>query len=135
MPDARHITLALGGEWRGRSGLASCPICQPEGHRDQRALSLTDSASKLLVHCHKGGCAVLAELQRRGLTEGRAEGSGALPDPAEAERRRFEERRREAQRLRDAHDLFATGVSCEGTPAQTYLRLLPVPLGVPAIFR
>lgn len=120
MTEAEHITRALGGDWRHGHGLAPCPVCQPEGRRDQRALSISDGAGRLLVHCHKGGCDVLGELRRRGLVEGRAQPS-APPDPAEVERRRAEERRRDARRLKSAHDLFAAGVSCEGTPAQAYL--------------
>jgi len=69
MGEADRITRALGGDWRGNSGLAPCPICQPEGRRDQRALSLSDSGGRLLVHCHKSGCEVLPELQRRDLAD------------------------------------------------------------------
>lgn len=118
MSEARRIVEALGGEWRGRSGLAPCPLCQPEGRRDQRGLSVAKEGGRTLVHCHKSNCAVWPELQRRGLAEARG---SACADPAEAERRRREERRKEAQRLRAAHELFASGVSCKGTPAQTYL--------------
>ena len=120
MTEAERITLALGGEWRAGSGLAPCPICQPERRKDQRALALSDSGGRLLVYCHKGGCAVLAELQARGLAEGRG-GLVVMPDPEEAKRRRADELRREANRLQTAHDLFAAAVSCQGTPAQTYL--------------
>ena len=120
MTEAERITRALGGDWRHGHGLAPCPVCQPEGRRDQRALSISDGGGRLLVHCHKGGCDVLGELRRRGHIEGRGQPS-APPEPAEAERRRAEEQRRDAQRLKSAHDLFAAGVSCEGTPAQTYL--------------
>lgn len=121
MSEGRRIVEALGGEWRGRSGLAPCPICQPEGRRDQRALAVAENGGRTLVKCHKSDCAAWPELQRRGLVEGRGEGGGAPPDPAEAERRRREEQRKDAQRLRTAHELFAAGVSCEGTPAATYL--------------
>lgn len=120
MTEAETITRALGGEWHGGSGLAACPICQPERRRDQRALSISDSAGRLLVHCHKSGCAVLPELRRQGIAQGLAQHRSA-PDPAEAELRRAKERHKEAQRLRSAHALFAAGVSCEGTPAQSYL--------------
>ena len=58
MTDAERITRALGGDWRHGQGLAPCPICQPEGRRDQRALSVSEKAGKLLLHCHKAGCAV-----------------------------------------------------------------------------
>ncbi|WP_339690088.1 toprim domain-containing protein [Celeribacter baekdonensis] len=119
MTEAERITRALGGEWRGSSGLAPCPICQPEGRRDQRGLSLSDSAGRLLVHCHKSGCDVLRDLQARNLTD--APRDRAPYDPEEAQRRKAEERKREAKRLKTAHDLFAEGVSCEGTAAQAYL--------------
>lgn len=121
MTEAETICRALNGDWRHNHGLAPCPICQPEGRRDQRALSLSDSAGRLLLHCHKSGCAVLPELRGRGLTEGRGQPSAA-PDPAATARKRAEDQRREAQRLKSAHDLFAAGVSCEGTPAETYLK-------------
>lgn len=121
MSEGQRIVEALGGEWRGRSGLAACPLCQPEGRRDQRALSITESGGRTLAKCHKSGCAAWPELQRRGLVEGRGEGGGARPDPAEADRRRRAEREKDAKRLRTAHQLFAAGVCCEGTPAATYL--------------
>jgi nucleotide-binding universal stress UspA family protein len=119
MSEAERITRALGGDWRGNSGLAPCPICQPEGRRDQRALSISDSAGRLLVHCHKSGCDVLRELQARNLADA-GKGRSAY-DPEEAKRRKAEEAQRFAKRLKAAHDLFSAGVSCEGTPAQTYL--------------
>ncbi len=119
MAEAERITRALGGDWRGHSGLAPCPICQPEGRRDQRALSLSEGGGRLLVHCHKSGCEVLQELRRQNLTD---KGAGRSEyDPAAAQRQRDEERRKHAQRLANAHALFNTGVSCAGTPAQTYL--------------
>lgn len=121
MTEARRIVEALGGEWRGRSGLAPCPLCQMEGRRDQRALAVAENGGRTLAKCHKSGCAVWPELQRRGLVEGRGKGGGARPDPAEAERRRRAERQKEAQRLHAAHELFAAGVCCEGTPASAYL--------------
>lgn len=121
MSEAERITRALGGEWRHGGGLAPCPVCQPEGRRDQRALSLSvGNDGRLLVHCHKSGCAVLDALRNRGLIEGRGQ-SVPAPDPAEAARRRADQDRRDAKRLQAAHDLFAAGVNCEGTPAATYL--------------
>jgi phage/plasmid primase-like uncharacterized protein len=120
MTEAERITRALGGDWRHGQGLAPCPVCQPEGRRDQRALSLSDSGGRLLVHCHKGHCAALNALRNQGLIEGRGQPS-APPDAAESARRRAEDQRRDAQRLKSAHDLFAAALSCENTPAQAYL--------------
>ncbi|RJE85454.1 DUF7146 domain-containing protein [Paracoccus onubensis] len=113
MTDAERITKTLGGDWRGGSGLAPCPICQPEGRRDQRALSLTDRAGALLTYCHKGGCAVWPELKRIGLTDGTAK-------PAPAIRSHDDDPSRQV-RWRKARELFAESIICEGTPAQTYL--------------
>jgi hypothetical protein len=120
MTEAEQITRGLGGDWRHGQGLAPCPICQPEGRRDQRALSLSDTGGRLLVHCHKSGCAVLKELRKRGLAEGRGQLS-AKPDPAALARKQAEDQRREAQCIKTAHDLFEAAVSCEGTAAETYL--------------
>lgn len=120
MSDAQTITLALNGDWRSGSGLAPCPICQPEARRDQRALSISESAGRLLLHCHKGGCKVFPELQARGLIEGRGQHS-AQPDPVEAERHRRQEQQKQAQRLAVCHGIFNKARTCEGTIAETYL--------------
>ncbi len=40
--NARDLTLSLRGRWQGQFGVAPCPACQPEGRRDQRALTLAD---------------------------------------------------------------------------------------------
>jgi hypothetical protein len=36
LTEAQHLTQALGGEWRGHSGLAPCPVCQPERRHHTR---------------------------------------------------------------------------------------------------
>lgn len=62
---------------------------------------------------------MLKELQARNLAD---TGKERAPyDAEEASRRKAEDRKREAARLKSAHDLFAAGVSCAGSPAQTYL--------------
>ena len=40
--DARALTLALSGTWRGSYGTAACPVCQLERRPDQTALTLAD---------------------------------------------------------------------------------------------
>lgn len=55
MIDPATLVRDLGGEWRGHSGNAPCPVCQSERRRDQRGLSVRFSGDKLLMHCHKGG--------------------------------------------------------------------------------
>ncbi len=62
---AKQIVRALGGEWRGTSGIARCP-----GHRDRiPSLSITDDQGKVLFHCF-AGCnqkVVLSALCKLGL--------------------------------------------------------------------
>jgi len=55
--NARELTAALGGVWRGHSGSAPCPVCQPERRRDQNALSVRDGADgRALLYCFKNWC-------------------------------------------------------------------------------
>jgi phage/plasmid primase-like uncharacterized protein len=120
MNEAERITRALGGEWRGNSGLAPCPVCQPEGRRDQRALAVSQSAGRLLVHCHKTNCSgILQELRARNLAD-QVGGIVQKAPPLETAQQRADDRRKEAMRLKTAHDLFSAAVSCEGTLAETY---------------
>jgi len=74
----------------------------------------------LLLHCHKGGCAVFPELQARGLIKGQGQ-QAAPPDPAELARRRQQEHQKQAQRLAVCKGIFNEARTCEGTIAETYL--------------
>jgi len=56
MTEAQDLTTTMGGEWRGRIGLAPCPIYQPERRQDQCGLSIRAESGALLAFCHKGGC-------------------------------------------------------------------------------
>jgi hypothetical protein len=38
MTNAKELTSALRGEWHGSSGVAPCPVCQPQKRKDQNAL-------------------------------------------------------------------------------------------------
>ena len=67
MTDAQHLTQALGGHWRGQSGNAACPVCQPERRPDQDGLSLRNTRGRLLLHCHKTGCAFADIVRAAGL--------------------------------------------------------------------
>ena len=47
---AMQITRALGGEWRGATGIARCPA-----HDDRvPSLAIAEQDGKVLVHCHAG---------------------------------------------------------------------------------
>jgi putative DNA primase/helicase len=48
MSEARALTVALGGRWRGRYGTARCPA-----HDDYSpSLSISERGGKVLVRCH-----------------------------------------------------------------------------------
>lgn len=70
--DAQALTLALGGRWHGRYGLAPCPVPgHGKGLGDRNpSLSICKGIRQaIVVHCH-AGCAqadVLASLALRGL--------------------------------------------------------------------
>ena len=120
MSEAEQVGRALGGRKSGKSWLCFCPA---HDNTKTPALSVTDGPDgRLLVKCHAGcsGRDVIGELQRRGIIDGKGHKAPA-PSAAEIAKRKAEDQRRDEQRLKYAHDLFAAGVCCEGTPAQTYL--------------
>ena len=67
MTEAQNLTTALGGEWRGHSGNAPCPVCQPERRPLQRGLSIRAEGGQLLAFCHKSGCDFRDIVQAAGL--------------------------------------------------------------------
>jgi hypothetical protein len=131
-PDARELTLALGGRWSGQSGTARCPT-----HEDRHpSLWIADGPDGLpRVHCH-AGCdwrVVRAELVRRGLLPGR---DGPGPDRAELARRALE-REWAQRREREAAEAEALAAWRRGRPLEAgdlgdrYLghRGIPAPRG------
>lgn len=114
--EAERIVRALGGEWRHGQGLAPCPICQPEGRRDQRALSVSAKGGRVLMHCHKTGCAVFHALRERGLVE-----LSSAVNRGDEERARRQYRARERERTDYANRLFESAECCAGTLVETYL--------------
>lgn len=122
MSEAQTIVAALGGDWRGAYGLAPCPICQSEGRRDQRGLSVKGSGGRTLLTCHKSGCAapeVFKELNGRGLVSGH--GEAAQRPATEIERERNERSAQRLKTLRFCDDIFSQAVPVTGTPAEAYL--------------
>lgn len=68
MREARQLTEKLRGRWHCKYGTAPCPVCQPQGRKDQNALTLTDGADgRLLLHCKKAGCAFCDILAAAGI--------------------------------------------------------------------
>lgn len=117
MTDARSITHMLGGEWRGSSGSAPCPVCQPERRTDQRALSLRSEGGRLLTFCHKSGCDFRAVMQGAGLP---ADGGAIdLQAAREADTKRPAY---EVEQRAKARKLWEAGKPICGTKGEAYLR-------------
>lgn len=132
MTDARSLTLSLAGVWHGRYGAAPCPICQPDRHKGQNALTLSDApGGRLLAHCKKGRCS-FADLAR---ALGLVPGDFTRPDPAEISRAEAMARVEAEKRARHALALWSQAVPISGTPAETYLRGRGLSLDLPATLR
>lgn len=128
---ARDITENLRGTWHQRYGCAPCPVCQPEGRKAQNALTLSDGASGVLLHCKKSGCAFRAILAAAGILPGDYEAS----DPTERLRRQTEDRAEAAKKARQAHDLWRSAHPIAGTAAESYLRGRGITCSLPDTLR
>ena len=117
MTDPQNLTVALGGEWRGHSGLAPCPICQPERRRDQRGLSIRAEGRMLLAFCHKSGCDFRDIVQAAGLPRDALRIDPQAAQEADAKRDAYA-----AEQLTKARRLWATCKPLQGTKGEAYLR-------------
>ena len=119
MTELRTLTETLGGRWHRRYGTAPCPVCQPEGRRDQNALTLAEGRDgRLLAHCKKSDCSFADILGAAGI----APSSHTPPDPASICERETERRAGSEKRARQAHRLWQEAVPIAGTVAEYYLR-------------
>ena len=118
MNDAREVTLALGGRWHGRYGTAPCPVCQPNGRRDQNALTLADGNAGLLAHCKRAECDFLDILGAAGLRSDEY----CAPDLNRIAQRHTEAKAQAEKRAMAAKRLWAETQPIAGTVAEAYLR-------------
>lgn len=119
MDQALEVTMNLGGTWHGKYGTAPCPICQPDRHKGQTALTLTNGqGGRLLAYCKKSGC-TFADIAA---TAGLREGDYAPPDPATLARREAERRAKAVKRGAQAERLWRDAQTIAGTPAEAYLQ-------------
>lgn len=130
MTDAREITMALSGDWRGNHGSAPCPVCQPERRRDQRALSIREEAGRLLTFCHKAGCDFRAVTEAAGLPA--ATGAIDLQAAREGDTRRAAY---EAEQRAKARRLWEAGAPISGTKGEAYLRGRGITCALPPSLR
>ncbi|MDP3264027.1 MAG: toprim domain-containing protein [Tabrizicola sp.] len=130
MSDARDLTNALSGSWRGNHGSAPCPVCQPERRRDQRALSIREEGGRLLTFCHKSGCDFRAVTEAAGLPA--STGAIDLQAAREADTRRATY---EAEQRAKARKLWDVGRPISGTKGETYLRSRGITCALPPSLR
>ncbi len=130
--DAKTITQTLGGKWYRRYGAAPCPVCQPERHKTQNALTLHDgSDGRLLVNCKKHGCGFRDILAARGI----APGDYRAPDPVLTAKREAEQRADAEKRERQAQRIWQEAQPINGTVAAHYLRDRMITCDLPETLR
>ncbi len=128
--DAATLTLALGGDWHGRSGNAPCPVCQPERRHNQRALSLRDDGGRLLAFCHKSGCAFRDIIGAAGLPQNAVRFDLLAAREVDLEREDYA-----ARQLARARRLWDTCKPITGTKGEAYLRGRGITCPLPASLR
>ena len=132
MTHARTLILGLGGRWRGSYGVAACPICQPERHPSQDALTLRDAPDgRLLVHCKKSNCPFRELAVALGLTSG----DFTRPDPADIAKRAAERRAEALRKARQAGVVWREALPIAGTLAEAYLRGRGITCALPDTLR
>ena len=127
MNTAQTFTNSLGGEWLGRSGLAPCPICQPERRRDQRGLSIRAEGGTLLAFCHKSGCDFRDIVQATGLPR-----DALRIDPRAAQQVDAKRDAYAAEQLAKARRLWTLCKPLQGTKGEAYLRGRGINCALPA---
>ena len=117
MTEAHILTQTLGGEWRGDSGLAPCPVCQTERRADQRGLSIRAEGGALLAFCHKSGCDFRDIVRAAGLPRDALQVDPKAAREADAKREAYR-----AEQLAKARRLWAISKPLHGTKCEAYLR-------------
>ena len=124
--DPETLTRALGGEWRGHTGLAPCPVCQPERRADQRALSIRAGGGALLAFCHKSGCDFLDVVNAAGLPLSTLRVGPKAAREADTQRETYA-----AEQQAKARRLWATSKPLQGTKGEAYLRRRGITCALP----
>jgi hypothetical protein len=130
MPRAEALTHELGGIWYGSGGSAPCPVCQTERRLDQRALSLRNDGSRLLVFCHKSGCDFRDILSAAGMTP-----EMDASDTKEALETGAKQAAYEAAQRMKARRLWGAGKQIAGTKGEAYLRSRGITCALPPSLR
>lgn len=132
MINTRSLIEALNGRWHGQYGTAPCPVCQPDGRKDQNALTVSEgSDGRLLVHCKRANCAFTAIMAAAGFGLGKFQ--PVCPDYIE--RSKAESRARAKRKSRQAHRIWQETYPIGGTIAEKYLRGRGITIDLPNTLR
>lgn len=131
--NARELTAALGGRWRGASGEARCPA-----HKDKNpSLSISDGDGGRLLTCCHAGCppeAVWGALQTRDLVE-RAEDAPRTNRSRRRRPQRFQPAPGPSPNQDHALDIWRASQPATGSLAEDYLRGRGITIPIPALIR
>ncbi len=111
------LTFRLGGVWHAGRGSAPCPVCQPEGRRDQQALSISESGGKLLLYCFKNGCRFKDVATAADVPPSNTCVDHTARTEAEEKRKAYE-----FNKLQQARGIWEAARPIKGTKAEAYLR-------------
>lgn len=128
----QDMAIALHGHWHGHYGTAPCPVCQPEGRKEQNALTLSDGDDgRLLAHCKKSGCNFRDILAAAGMLSGDL----TRPLPVGATSHGTERQAKMAKRAAQAMRLWNEAQPIAGTLAVAYLRARGITCPLPGTLR
>ncbi|EDM73194.1 virulence-associated protein E [Roseobacter sp. AzwK-3b] len=132
MTDTRTINERLSGIWCQKFGTAPCPVCQPEGGKEQNALTLADGTSgRILPNCKKSGCAFLAILAAAGVRSV----DYTSPDAATLAQCECEAKAEAAKRAAQAKRHLGEAQPITGKVAEAYLRWRGMSCDLPPTLR
>ena len=131
MMTAEILCTQLGGRWYGRYGAAPCPVCQPERHKGQNALTISDGFSSLLANCKKAGCSFQQIAAASGLIQGTFKARSA----SDIARRKAQEHANAAKRTWQAKVVWSETLPIDGSIADHYLRQRGITCELPDTLR
>ncbi|MDB3929342.1 toprim domain-containing protein [Paracoccaceae bacterium] len=131
MMTAEILCTQLGGRWYGRYGAAPCPVCQPERHKGQNALTISDGFSSLLANCKKAGCS----FQQIAAASGLIQGTFKARSTSDIARRKAQEQANAAKRIWQAKLVWSEALPIDGSIADHYLRQRGITCELPDTLR
>lgn len=132
MLNIRSLIKALDGRWHGHYGTAPCPVCQPDGRKDQNALTVSEGTNgRLLAHCKRSNCKFKWIMEAAGCSSGNFQ----PVSPDYIRRSKTESRARAKAKSRQADRIWQETYPIDGTIAEKYLRGRGITIDLPDTLR